>query len=86
MFMASEDKHPKLVALEGKVSLFIKAEMKRVGLTYEEVAHRLKKHGFNENAASMANKLSRGTFQATFLLAVLAAIGKESVTLSEICD
>ena len=86
MFMALDDKHPKLIALEGKVRLFIKAEMKRANLTYDELAERLKKHGFNENAPSIANKLARGTFSATFLLAALKAIGKENVTLSEMCD
>jgi hypothetical protein len=35
-------------------------------VTYEELAKRLKEHGMAENAASIANKLSRGTFAATF--------------------
>jgi 3-mercaptopyruvate sulfurtransferase SseA len=86
MFMASEIKHPKLAALEERARLFIKAEIKRANLTYDELAERLKKHGFNENSPSIANKLARGTFSATFLLAVLKAIGKENVNLSEIYD
>lgn len=40
----------------------------------DELAERLKKHGFNENGASIANKLSRGTFSATFFLAALTGI------------
>jgi hypothetical protein len=49
------------------VRLLLKAEIKRADITYEELAARLKEHGINENAASLANKLARGTFAATFL-------------------
>ena len=52
----------------------LKAELKRAGLTYEELADRLKGHGFKETKASIANKLARGTFSATFFLASLAAM------------
>jgi hypothetical protein len=64
--------------------LFLKAEIKRADITYEELANRLKEHGIEENAASIANKLSRGTFAATFFLAALVAIGCEAVTLEDI--
>ena len=64
--------------------LFLKAELKRADVTYEELAKRLKEHGMTENAASIANKLSRGTFAATFFLASLVAIGCEAVTLEDI--
>jgi hypothetical protein len=53
-------------------------------VTYEELAKRLKDHGMNENAASIANKLSRGTFAATFFLASLAAIGCEVMRLKDL--
>jgi hypothetical protein len=56
----------------------------RADVTYEEVAKRLKAHGHTENAASIANKLARGTFSATFFLAVLVAIGAEVVKLEDI--
>jgi hypothetical protein len=49
------------------VRLLLKAEIKRADITYEELVARLKEHGINENAASLANKLARGTFTATFL-------------------
>jgi hypothetical protein len=58
----------------------LKAEPKRADLTYEELAERLKKHGFKETKASIANKLARATVSAHFFLA-LAAIGCEAVTL-----
>jgi hypothetical protein len=44
-------------------------------VTYAELAKRLKKHGFKEETeASIANKLKRGTFPATWFLACLAAL------------
>jgi len=75
---------PKAKSWEDRARLFLKAEIKRADMTYEELAKRLKEHGFTENAASIANKLARGTFSATFFLASLVAIGKEDVTLANI--
>jgi len=63
----------------------LKAELKRADVTYEELAEKLKKHGFKgETKASVTNKLARGTFTATFFLAALVAIGCEAVRLEEI--
>ncbi len=62
----------------------IKAELKREGLTYDDLADRLKKHGFKETKASIANKLARATLPAHFFLASLAAMGRESIQLSEV--
>jgi hypothetical protein len=69
---------------EDRARLYLKAELKRADITYEELASRLKEHGLTENAASIANKLSRGTFAATFFLASLAAIGSQSIDLEAI--
>jgi hypothetical protein len=44
----------------------------------------LKKHGLQETEASIANKISRGTFSATFLLASLKAIEREQLSLEDI--
>lgn len=68
-----------------RVSRYIKAELKRADVTYEELAKRLKKHGLpNESADSIKAKLKRGTFAATFFLACLAALELEGVVLEEI--
>ena len=68
-----------------RASRHLKAELKRADLTYEELAERLKKHGFKEESkASIANKLARGTFTATFFLASLVAMGVEAVRLEDI--
>ena len=62
----------------------LKVELKRADLTYEELAEKLKKHGFKETKASIANKLARATVPAHFFLAALAAIGCTAVTLENI--
>ncbi len=67
-----------------RASRHLKAELKRAGLTYDDLAEKLKKHGFKETKASIANKLARGTHPTAFFLASLAAIGCEAVRLEEI--
>jgi hypothetical protein len=63
----------------------LKAELKRAELTYEELAERMKKHGFKkESKASVASKLSRATLPAHFFIAALVAIGAEVVRLEDI--
>ena len=68
-----------------RVSRFLKAELKRANVTYEELAERLKKHGLKtETRDSIAAKLKRGTFAATFLLAALAALELDGVRLEDV--
>jgi virulence-associated protein VapD len=62
----------------------LKAELKRAEVTYDDLAERLKAHGFEETKASVANKLARATVPAAFFLAALAAIGCETVRLGDI--
>ena len=49
-----------------------------------ELADRLEKHGVKEAQASIAGKLSRGTFAPTFFLASLIPIGYGSVNLGDV--
>lgn len=67
-----------------RTARYLKAELKRANVTYDELAERLKEHGLAETRNSIAAKLKRGTFPATFLLAVMAAIGREQVNLSDV--
>lgn len=69
------------ISLEQKTARFLKAELKKVDVTYEELAEKLKHHGFEETKASIANKLARGTFSATFMIAVMKAIGCDTLKL-----
>jgi hypothetical protein len=71
--------------LSQKTSRFLKAKMKQKGVTYSELAKRLKEeHGFEETEASITSKLARGTFAATFLLATIAALEMEGIRLEDI--
>jgi hypothetical protein len=63
---------------------FVKAELKRAEVSYAELARRLKEHGLEETEASITAKLNRGTFAATFFLATMKAIGRQTVNLEEV--
>ena len=67
-----------------RAARFLKAELKRADVTYEELAKRLKEHGLNETRNSIASKLKRGTFPATFFLGCLAALEMDGVSLSDL--
>jgi hypothetical protein len=79
--MVSKAKGP---TWEDRAARFLKAELKRAGVTYEELANKLAKHGLEESRSSVANKLSRGTFAATFFIASLAALEVENIRLGDI--
>jgi len=71
--------------LADRLSRYLKAELKRDAVTYDELAERLKKHGHkSETRDSVAAKLKRGTFPATFFIATLAALERPSVALGDI--
>ena len=70
--------------LAERAATFLKAEMKRAKVTYEGMAELLKEHGLTETRDSVASKLKRGTFAATFLLACLAALELEGVRLQDL--
>jgi hypothetical protein len=67
-----------------RASRFIKAELKRAGVGYKELAERLTAHGMEETETSIAGKLSRASFGVAFFLAVLAVLQLEGVTLSDL--
>ncbi len=70
--------------LADRTRAFLKAEIAKAEITYEELAKRLKKHGLEETKASVTNKLARGTFAATFLLACLAALELNGINLEDV--
>jgi hypothetical protein len=65
---------------------FLKSELKRRDLTYDQLAAMLRERGFKETQASVASKLSRASFTIGFFLGVLSVIGKRSVPLDQILD
>lgn len=70
--------------LADRTARFLKAELKRANVTYEELAERLKEHGLSETRDLIAAKLKRGTFSATFLLGCLAALGLDGLRLEDV--
>jgi hypothetical protein len=70
---------------EERAAAFLKHKLQDAEVTYAELAKRLKKHGYKtETEASVTNKLKRGSFPATWFLAVLAALELDGVALEEI--
>jgi hypothetical protein len=63
---------------------FLKAELKRADVTYEELARRLREHGLEETKHSVAAKIGRGTFPTAFFFAAMKAIGRETVNLGDV--
>jgi hypothetical protein len=59
----------------------LKAELKRRGLGYKQLAEKLKEIGVDENDRNLANKLARGGFSAVFLVQCLTAIGCHTLHL-----
>jgi hypothetical protein len=71
--------------LQDRTSRFVKAELKRAKVTYAELAERMKQHGYpHESENTIKAKLKRGTFAATFLLSVLAALELEGLRLEDL--
>lgn len=62
----------------------LKAELKRADVTHEALAARLTEMGMEETRASVANKISRGGFPASFFLATMKAIGRDLVRLDDV--
>lgn len=69
---------------EDKAKNILKAELKRRGITYAQLAEKLKAFGATENERNLANKISRGSFTAAFFMMCMDAIGANSVNLEAI--
>jgi hypothetical protein len=63
---------------------FVKAELKRRDVTYEDLAQRLTTMGIPETKASVNVKINRGTFPAWFFLASMQAIGCPTVRVEDV--
>lgn len=66
---------------EAKVKNVLKAELKRRGIGYKELAEKLSAIGVSENEPNIRNKLARGRFTAVFMVQVMAAIGATEIRL-----
>jgi hypothetical protein len=65
-----------------KAKNLLKAELKRRGVGYRELAEKLTAMGTPETDRNIANKISRGGFTAGFFLECLAAIGCSELRLN----
>ncbi len=64
---------------ETRAKNLLKAELKRKGMTYAQLAEKLGEIGVQENERNINNKISRGGFTAAFMLQCLEAIGTETL-------
>ena len=67
----------------GRVKNLLKAELKRKGLSYRDLAERLTEMGSPDTERNLANKIARGTFTAAFFVQCLVAIGATNVRLDD---
>lgn len=65
-----------------RVKNLLKAELKRRGVSYRELAEKLTAMGVPESERNIANKIARGGFTAAFFLQCLVAIGAEKLDLT----
>ncbi len=68
---------------QDRVKGLLKAELKRKGVNYAQLAEKLTAMGIPETERNISNKLSRGSFTAVFFVQCLTAIGAHTVRLHE---
>lgn len=74
---------PKTVEYEAKAKNLLKAELKRKGMTYAQLAEKLTAMGIPEAEKNINNKIARGGFTAAFMIQCLEAIGAQTVKVGE---
>jgi hypothetical protein len=68
---------------QDRVKGLLKAELKRRGVSYKELAKRLEEMGIHETEKNINNKISRGGFTATFFVQCLIAAGCHTLHLGD---
>lgn len=61
----------------------LKAELKKRGVGYRELAEKLTAMGIPENERNIGNKISRGGFTAAFFIQCLVALGCSTLRIDE---
>ena len=69
-------------AWDTRVKGILKAELKRRGVTYAQLADKLAAVGVVDNERNIRNKVARGSFTAVFFVQCLVAIGATDVRLA----
>lgn len=73
--------NPVNVEYEELAKNLLKAELKRRGVTYAQLAEKLETIGVHETERNLNNKISRGGFSAAFLLMCLAVVDCRSLAV-----
>ena len=68
---------------QSEVKGILKAELKRRGLSYADLAEKLKAIGIKDNERNISNKIWRGTFTAVFFVQCMEAIGVHTIHLED---
>lgn len=71
---------------QATASLMIKTQLKWRDWTYADLSVALAEFGIEESEASIRNKLSRGTFPATFMMQCLGAMKMAYIDLTPIYE
>ena len=66
---------------KNEAKLIVRAEMKRRGLSYADLAQRMGALGLAVNERTVENKIATGAFSAVFFLQVMAAIGVKNLQI-----
>ncbi len=70
-------------AWDARVKGMLKGELKRRGVTYSQLAERLREIGVRETEPNIRNKIARGRFTAVFFVQCLVAIGCHTLHLED---
>ena len=76
--------NPTTQEYETRAKNLLKAELKRKGMTYAQLAEKLGELGVQETERNINNKISRGGFTAAFFLQCLKAIGVTNLRLEDV--
>ena len=68
---------------QAHVKNILKAELKRRGLSYADLAAKLADIGVKDNELNIKNKIGRGTFTAIFFIQCMEAIGCKTIHLED---
>lgn len=68
---------------QARVKGILKAELKRKGMSYRDLADKLGAIGVRDTELNIKNKISRGGFTAVFFVQCLTAIGCQTVRLDD---
>jgi hypothetical protein len=68
---------------QDRVKGLLKAELKKKGVSYAQLAEKMTAMGVPESERNISNKLSRGSFTAVFFVQCLIAIGTHTIRLHD---